>query len=86
MEDKISQATEILATSFDHAAMVDLSMCQYMYMLGVRGDNTPEHAKYLGYLDAGELYPEFSPLPLASYINGRLSGTIPNVYEGRTDR
>ncbi|CAI6336404.1 unnamed protein product [Periconia digitata] len=86
LEDTISRAAETLAKSFDSAAQVDLSMGQYMYTLGIRGDNTPEHAKYLGYLDAGELYPEFKPTPLASYINGRLSGIIPNVYEGRTDR
>jgi hypothetical protein len=82
----MSHATETLAKSFDGAAMADLAMGQYMYMLGIRGDNTPEHAKYLGYLDVRELYPEFDPTPFDSYINGRLSGTVPNVYEGRTDR
>lgn len=82
----ISRAEETLAKSFDMAAQFDLGMGQYMYTLGIRGDNTPEHAKYLGYLDARELYPDVKPTPLASYIEGRLSGTIANVYEGRTDR
>ncbi|KAH8704636.1 hypothetical protein GQ44DRAFT_716493 [Phaeosphaeriaceae sp. PMI808] len=83
VEAKISRALEILAKSFDAGAQLDLGMGQYMNMLGIRGDNTPEHAKYLGYLDARELYPEFKPTPLASYIEGRLSGAIQNTYEGR---
>lgn len=84
IEAKISRASEILAKSFDAAAQLDFGLAQYMYTLGIRGDNTPEHAKYLGYLDARELYPEFKPTTLASYIEGRLSGAIQNIYEGRT--
>jgi hypothetical protein len=29
----------------ESAAMLKLGMAQYKYLLGIRGDNTPEHAK-----------------------------------------
>lgn len=34
---------------------------EYAYSKFVRGDNSPEYAKYLGYLDAMDLYPKFVP-------------------------
>ncbi|KAM0324906.1 hypothetical protein ACHAQA_007872 [Verticillium albo-atrum] len=37
------------------------AMAQYHHSLGVRGDNAPERARYLGYLDARELYPDMRP-------------------------
>ncbi|CRK24748.1 hypothetical protein BN1723_013376 [Verticillium longisporum] len=40
---------------------LETGMAQYFYTLAVRGDNTPENAKYLGYLDARELYPDLQP-------------------------
>ena len=70
----------------DQAAQYGLYRDQYKYSVCIRGDNTPENAKYLGYLDARELYPDIKPTPFASYPEGRLAGTVPNAYEGRTDR
>jgi hypothetical protein len=32
---------------------------QLFYSWGIRGDNTPEYAEYLGYLSGEELYPGF---------------------------
>ncbi|KAH7385409.1 hypothetical protein DE146DRAFT_204456 [Phaeosphaeria sp. MPI-PUGE-AT-0046c] len=83
LEAKMSRASEILAKSFDAAAQLDLGIGQYMWTLGIRGDNVPKRAKYLGYMDARELYPDIKITPLASYIEGRLSGTVRNIYEGR---
>ncbi|KAF4628277.1 hypothetical protein G7Y89_g9876 [Cudoniella acicularis] len=40
----------------------------YMYSWGIRGDNTPDRAKYLGYLDDKELYPDISALKFEDYV------------------
>ncbi|KAF4500329.1 Isoflavone reductase P3 [Fusarium agapanthi] len=41
--------------SFDYFEVVKH---QYFNALGIRGYNTPEYARYLGYVDATELYPD----------------------------
>ncbi|KAI1463067.1 isoflavone reductase family protein [Daldinia caldariorum] len=43
--------------SADQAAKFNLMVYQYIYSWGIRGDDTPEAASYLGYLDFKELYP-----------------------------
>jgi hypothetical protein len=47
---------------------------EYNYAKFVRGDNTLENAKYLGYLDAKELYPDFKPMGLEEYLLRVLEG------------
>lgn len=37
----------------------NFNMGQYRISWCIRGDNTPEYAEYLGYLDFWNLYPEF---------------------------
>jgi len=67
----------------DLAAFFDLIGSQYRYSWGVRGDNTPEHAKYLGYLDAKELYPDFKPAKFQDFVKSLVAGTAKKVYQGR---
>ncbi|KAF5694224.1 hypothetical protein FDENT_1529 [Fusarium denticulatum] len=43
------------ADSFDYFEVVKY---QYFNAFGIRGYNTPEYARYLGYVDATELYPD----------------------------
>jgi hypothetical protein len=50
---------------------------QYQISWGVRGDNTPEYARYLGYLDVKELYPDFDFLKFEPYLM--------NVVEGKAE-
>lgn len=57
-----------------------MGVAQYKNMLGVRGDNTPEHARYLGYLDAKEIYPDVSSTSLDVFIRDTLEGRAKNVY------
>lgn len=57
-----------------------LVMQQYYLSWGVRGDNTPEYAKYLGYLDARELYPDFKPITMEEYIKEVLDGNATAVF------
>ena len=53
---------------------------QYSYSKYVRGDNTPEYAKYLGYLDARELYPDFKPTTFKEFVVELLDGKVPRPY------
>lgn len=49
---------------------------EYDYSKYVRGDNTPEYAKYLGYLDARELYPDFKPITYREFLTDLVGGKI----------
>lgn len=57
-----------------------LWIAEYMYSWGVRGDNTPEYAEYLGYLSVKDLYPDFKFTPFESYIADVLGGKVKAVY------
>ncbi|KAK6988687.1 glycoside hydrolase [Favolaschia claudopus] len=51
----------------------------YLNSKYVRGDNTPEYARYLGYVDAGELYPDFKPIKFRAFLEELLEGKIEGV-------
>ncbi|KAK0653680.1 putative pinoresinol-lariciresinol reductase 3 [Lasiodiplodia hormozganensis] len=48
----------------------------YQYSKYVRGDNQVEYAKYLGYLDAQELFPDFHPITFRDFLGDLLDGKI----------
>lgn len=52
----------------DFGAILGATLAEYINSIGVRGDNTPEAAKYLGYLDFKELYPDVQGKPLRAYF------------------
>ncbi|KAK7455636.1 isoflavone reductase [Colletotrichum acutatum] len=49
-----------------------VGMAEYRNLLGIRGENTPEYARYLGYLDARELYPDVELTSFKDYVRGIL--------------
>ncbi|KAJ7055592.1 hypothetical protein C8F01DRAFT_1030149 [Mycena amicta] len=53
----------------------------YQYSKYIRGDNTPEYAAYLGYLDARELYPDFKPIKFREFLGELLEGKIERPYK-----
>lgn len=53
---------------------------QYSHSWGVRGDNTPEYAEYLGYLSARELYPDFRPRTFEAFAKELLEGRVDKLY------
>lgn len=55
---------------------------EYKYSMYVRGDNDPVYAKYLGYLDASELYPDFVPRSFEAYAKELLDGKAVAVFGG----
>ncbi|KAK7409525.1 hypothetical protein QQX98_008309 [Neonectria punicea] len=58
-----------------------LSTQQLLLSWVVRGDNTPEYARYLGYLDGKELYPDFEYVKFEDYVKAALDGTVKGVYQ-----
>ncbi|KAM5349892.1 hypothetical protein ACJ41O_006397 [Fusarium nematophilum] len=69
----------------DSVEFIGLSQLQYWHSCGVRGDNTPENAQYLGYLLAKDLYPDFTGTPLETYAKEVLDGKGKRVYEHLQD-
>lgn len=58
-----------------------LATQQLLLSWAIRGDNTPEYAGYLGYLDGKELYPDFEYVKFEDYVKAALNGTAQGVYQ-----
>lgn len=79
----MSKAAETLKSDPTNTpASVTAAVASYKNSWGIRGDNTPETARYLGYLDARELYPDIKPRSFTSYIDEVLQGKARAVYAG----
>ncbi|TLD26933.1 hypothetical protein PspLS_04828 [Pyricularia sp. CBS 133598] len=75
IEEIISSATKELAQSPKNVGfMFKKYIMEYAYSRGIRGDNSPEHAKYLGYLDAKELYPDVEYTSVKDFVRHLLDG------------
>ncbi|KAF5657627.1 isoflavone reductase family [Fusarium heterosporum] len=88
LEARIAELNSLIAFDpTDIGLFVQLSMYQYGYTNYVRGDNTPEHAKYLGYLDAKALYPDVKCKSLREFIQEVVAGKRDHhIYVGRDPR
>ena len=78
VRNAIELAKSVLANDpTDQLTKFSLLLNEYVNNWGLRGDNTPESAKYLGYLDFKELYPG---------VGGKTMRTvIQEVLDGRKD-
>jgi len=56
---------------------------EYKRSWGIRGDNTPEYAKFLGYLTSKELYPDFEFVGFEEYLKEVLAGSTHEIYPVR---
>ena len=59
-----------------------LAAAQHAITKYVRGDNTPENAEYLGYVDAKKLLPDFKFKTYAEFVDDLMAGTVSKPYEG----
>ncbi|KAL6402664.1 isoflavone reductase family protein [Ilyonectria robusta] len=64
----------------DSATLHSQLLAEYRLSWGVRGDNNPDYAKYLGYLTSKELYPDFQSIGFRDYLKSVVEGTAQNVY------
>ncbi|OTA95364.1 hypothetical protein M434DRAFT_393940 [Hypoxylon sp. CO27-5] len=58
----------------DNIAKFTLVVNEYIYSWGIRGDNTPEAASYLGYLDFKDLYPGVQGKTMRTIFEEALQG------------
>ena len=65
----------------DFMTLLSKVSSQYEISWGIRGDNTPEYAKYLGYLTSKELYPDMTFTKFEDYLQEVLDGKAETVYE-----
>ncbi|KKA24426.1 phenylcoumaran benzylic ether reductase [Rasamsonia emersonii CBS 393.64] len=77
-EELLAQIDSLKAT-FDPndtslARKIPLIGAQYNYSKFVRGDNQPERAAYLGYLDGRKLYPDFQPISFEAFLKEVVDG------------
>ncbi|KAF7342394.1 Glycoside hydrolase [Mycena venus] len=56
-------------------------IAEYEFSKYVRADNTPEYAKYLGYLDARDLYPKFKPKTFREFLGELFEGKVEKPYK-----
>ena len=59
-----------------------LAAAQHAITKYVRGDNTPENAEYLGYVDAKMLLPHFKYKTYAEFVDDLMAGNVSRPYEG----
>lgn len=78
-EEAIRQGLANAASSGPQGVQMAI-LLNYYLSWGIRGDNTPEYAKYLGYLIAQELYPDFKPRTFEAFVQELLSGQAEKVY------
>jgi hypothetical protein len=77
------EALKATGTNFDFVKWAAVAGLEYEVSKYVREDNTPENAKYLGYLDAKELYPDFKSISFKSYLTELFAGQGIRPYQGR---
>ena len=66
---------------------VAVAIQSYAYSKYVREDNCLVNAKYLGYLDTRELYPDFKPISFEQFVREVLQGEAKKPYaNGRLER
>ncbi|KAJ6130781.1 hypothetical protein N7512_003561 [Penicillium capsulatum] len=69
---------------FDPIKFIPRYLAEYQYSWGIRGDNNPEYAKYLGYHLTSDLYPDFKPTDFREYLESVIRGTAKGIYQDRT--
>ncbi len=57
-----------------------------MISWGIRGDNTPAYAKYLGYVTSKALYPDMKFTAFEEHLPKVVEGRAKGVYGNRKDR
>ncbi|KAM6517834.1 hypothetical protein FSOLCH5_006603 [Fusarium solani] len=83
INSRIEEArSDFEANPTNQAAFSYLSTNQLLLSWAIRGDNTPDYARYLGYLDGKELYPDFTYVKFEDYVKAALEGEVKGVYQG----
>lgn len=65
-------------------AKIKVWSLEYRHSWGIRGDNVPEYATYLGYLNAKELYPNLKGISFEDFVKELLDGKGNLPYKNKT--
>jgi hypothetical protein len=79
--DKAKAGYQVDDSEFKKASQV--FQTQYIVSKYIRRDNTLENAKYLGYLDARKLYPDFKPISFSAFVDELLDGKATRPYASK---
>ncbi|OBS16094.1 hypothetical protein FPOA_13173 [Fusarium poae] len=79
--DEIVSKLQEVISSDDGKIQITRGLFEYLRSWGVRGDNTPEFARYLGYLIADDLYPGFKGRTFESYVQEVVDGKARMVHK-----
>lgn len=83
VEETIAKAKAKLAVDpADAMANMARSLAEYQLALGIRGDTAPEVARYLGYLEARDLYPDVERKTLRAWFEEVLAGKATPAFSG----
>ncbi|KAK3114883.1 hypothetical protein LTR53_006341 [Teratosphaeriaceae sp. CCFEE 6253] len=87
LRQRIANAEAKMANgTTDYLTAMTIVTSQYLMSWGIRGDNTPENAKYLGYVTSKELYPDMHFTKFENYLRDEvLAGSATVVYEARKE-
>lgn len=61
--------------------MMDYYQYTYQKSFDIMGENTPEYARYLGYLIGKDLYPDFQGISFEDFIKHALENGLEPMYE-----
>ncbi|KAI8668667.1 Isoflavone reductase family protein [Fusarium keratoplasticum] len=85
LEKKYRTAEEIeqgiAATKENQAKTMDYFQYTYQKSFDLMGENTPEYARYLGYLIAKDLYPDFQGITFEDFVKYTLENGLEPMYE-----
>ncbi|KAH7310347.1 isoflavone reductase family protein [Rhexocercosporidium sp. MPI-PUGE-AT-0058] len=81
---KLTEAKEALEADLTNIlTLTNAVFAQYIASKYVRQDNTLENSKYLSYVDARELYPDFKPISFSEFVDELLVGKAKELYATR---
>lgn len=61
--------------------MMDYFQYTYQKSYDIMGENTPEYARYLGYLIGKDLYPDFKGISFEDFVEHTLEHGLEPMYE-----
>lgn len=81
MESEIANAKDLFDKGTTNPRIIEgLWTLEYQRSWGIRGDNTPESARYLGFVLGKELYPDMEYITFESYVKELLEQKAKKPY------
>ncbi|KAI8214738.1 hypothetical protein K4K53_011863 [Colletotrichum sp. SAR 10_77] len=79
----VGAASQLQSDSNNYLLLVGKLWLEYYYSSFIDGDNSPEGVKHLGYIVAGDLYPDFKPTTFRDFFQETLNGNRRIPYSAK---